>query len=308
MSTPQIQMWANPRRILLATALIDLKFTLPVAIQQALTYKAELLIAHVLPDENRSNVDPVLMVHADSDRLRKSAEKELEHAVAQAAAVGVPCSFHLVYGDVVAEMIKIATLWNADRLVAGSHGKSRFHRHILGSAAESIFHLIEIPVLAVGPKSAFRTIDENNRMRIVFATSLDYGAKRMAEFALNVAEIHQADIWMLHVIANVVPEHPTAVPVRTYATRMMQDLVKSATIGKCHPVCEVVYGQPVESILASAAKHAADMIVMGASAHAAFDARFAPGTAYRVLCDSPRPVLVLKQESAWIQSGAVAQK
>ena len=40
MSTRQLQKWACPRRILLATNLVDLGFILPVTIQQALAYKA----------------------------------------------------------------------------------------------------------------------------------------------------------------------------------------------------------------------------------------------------------------------------
>jgi hypothetical protein len=41
------------------------------------------------------------------------------------------------------------------------------------------------------------------------------------------------------------------------------------------------------------------MIILGASAHSAFDPRFIPGIAYRVLCESACPVLVLKQGSTW---------
>jgi len=307
MSTRQIQMWANPRRILLATGLIDLKFTLPAAIRQAVTYQAELRIVHVLPDPNTTIIDPVLMLYSEPERMRKSAEEELEAAVAQATAAGVSCSSSLLSGNVVNELIDTATQWKAERLVAGSHGKSKHHLHVLGSAAESIFHRIEIPVLAVGPKSVLRPMDTNDRMRIVFATSLDQGAKRMAEFALSVAESHKADIWMVHVISNMVQDHPTSGPVRAYASRMLQDLVKEIPIRKSNPVCDVVYGPHVESILDYAARQSADMIIMGASAHSAFDARFIPGTAYRVLCDSPRPVLVLKQESVWVQNGLAAE-
>lgn len=38
MSKNQLRAWANPRRILLATDLTDLVFTLPIAKQQALAY------------------------------------------------------------------------------------------------------------------------------------------------------------------------------------------------------------------------------------------------------------------------------
>ena len=299
MSTSQLRRWASPRRILLATDLTDLGFMLPVAKQQALAYKAELRIVHILPNPNASLIDPVLMVNCDPARTRKSAETKLEKAVAETQAAGIRSSSHLVAGDTVTEIIKLSGEWKADRLIAGSHGKAKFHLHILGSIAESLFHHMDIPVLSAGPKVVPGETSVRRHMRIVFAASLDHDSRRMAEFALSVAEVHGADITLLHVLPNVVSAHPTTGPVRANVNRMLEDLATVRRVGKSRPVCEVVYGQPTESILAYAKQHAADMMILGASAHYAFDARFIPGTAYRVLCESPCPVLVLKQESAW---------
>jgi nucleotide-binding universal stress UspA family protein len=300
MSTRQIQIWAGPRRILLATNLTDLKFTLPVAIQQAKAYKAELRITHILPDPNASLIDPVLMVNADSDRMIKAAEKTIKEALNAVASSGIRCSSHLIAGDVAGEIIKIAHEWKADRLIAGSHGKEKFHLHILGSVAESLFHHIEIPVLAIGPHVVPEKNAAKDRMRIVFAASLDHDSRRIAEFALSVAENHRADISLLYVSPEIAEGHPSAARVAGYAENMLKDLLSVKSLKKCRPVCEVLHGQPAKAILDYARQHLADMIILGASAHAAFDTRFIPGTAYRVLCESPCPVLVLKQDSAWI--------
>jgi nucleotide-binding universal stress UspA family protein len=101
------------------------------------------------------------------------------------------------------------------------------------------------------------------------------------------------------VLQNVVPEHPTTISARGYANRMLEDLLAVKPIRKAHASCEVAYGQPAESILTYAKHHAADMILLGASAHSAFNPRFIPGIAYRVLCEAHCPVLVLKEESPW---------
>lgn len=302
MSTRQIQLWARPRRILLATNLTDLKFTLPVAIQQAQAYKAELRIAHILPDPNTSLIDPVLMVNADSVRMMQSAEKSIREALAAIKSSGIRCSSHLIAGDVAGEIIKIARDWKADRLIAGSHGKEKFHLHILGSVAESLFHQMEIPVLAIGPHAVPETSAARDRMRIVFAASLNHDSRRMAEFALSVAENHRADITLLYVSQEIAKEHPSAARVASYAENMLKDLLSVTSLKKCRPTCEVMHGQPAKAILDYARQHSADMIILGASAHGAFDTRFIPGTAYRVLCDSLCPVLVLKQDSAWVSA------
>ncbi len=302
MSTRQIQIWASPRRILLATNLTDLKFTLPVAIQQAQAYKAELRIAHILPDPTASLIDPVLMVYADIDRINKAAEKTISEALKTATSAGIYCSSHLIAGDVAGEIIKIAGEWKADRLIAGSHGCEKFHLHILGSVAESLFHHCEIPVLAIGPHVLPENDAHKNHMRIVFATSLEYGSTRLAEFALSVAENHSADISLLYVSPEIAEGHPSAARVTSYAGSMLKDLLSVKHLKKSSPVCEVLHGLPATAILEYVRQQSADMMILGASAHSAFDTRFIPGTAYRVLCESPCPVLVLKHDSAWISA------
>lgn len=299
MSSKQFREWTHPRRILLATDLTDLGFTLPIAIQQALAYNAELRIVHVLPDPSAAPIDPVLMVYFDAAGMQKSAETTLGKIIDDATAEGIKCSFHLATGNTVKELLAAAAEWKADRVIAGSHGKAKFHHHILGSIAESLFHQIDIPVLAVGPKAVPRDASSQVKPRIVFAVALDHGSRRIAEFALSVAEKQGADITLLHVLQNVIPEHPTTVSARGYANRMLEDLLTVKPLRKAHTFCEVTYGQPPEAILSYAKHHAADMILLGASAHSAFNPRFIPGVAYRVLCEAHCPVLVLKEESAW---------
>ena len=302
MSTRQLQKWACPRRILLATNLVDLGFILPVAIQQALAYKAELRIVHVLPDTKACPIGPVSEVSSEADRTQRAAKAKLEKAVAAAASSALRCSAHMAAGHVVTEIMRIAAEWKADRLVTGSQGREKAQLHILGSVAESIFHRVEVPVLAIGPHVASKKKILKDRMRIVFATSLDHDSRRMAEFAFHVAENHHADITLLHVSPEIAEGHPSAARVTEYAKSMLQDLLHVRTIHRCRPTCEVAYGQPAEAILQYAQLHSADMIILGASAHSAFDSRFIPGIAYRVLCESPCPVLVLKQGSAWISA------
>lgn len=298
MAARQLQKWADPNRILLATNLVDLDFILPVAIQQATAYKADLRIVHILPSPTSSLIAPVPYTASVYERAQKTAQIELERATAVAASSGVRCSSRLAVGHVVTEIMKIAVNWKADRIVTGSQGREKSQLHILGSIAESIFHRAEVPVLAVGPHIAAKNNIPADCMQIVFTTPLDLGSRRMAEFALSVAEKHHADISLLHVSPQIAQSHPSAARVTEYANSMLQDLLRVRTIHRCRPRCVVVYGQPAETILEYAQQHSADMIILGASAHAAFDTRFIPGTAYRVLCDSLCPVLVLKQAEA----------
>lgn len=157
MSAKQLQKWACPHRILFATNLVDLGFILPVAIQQATAYKAELRIVHILPNPTASLIAPVPEASNGYEWAEKTAQAELERATAAAVNSAVRCSSRLAVGHVVTEIMKIAVDWRADRLVTGSQGREKSQLHILGSVAESIFHRVEVPVLAVGPHVAAKT-------------------------------------------------------------------------------------------------------------------------------------------------------
>ena len=299
MSIKQLQTWAHPRRILLATDLTDLEYTLKASIRQARVHHAELLIAHVLPGPGHALIDPALLVYSDPERMRELAQAALDQAVAVATSEGVQCSSRLVQGDVVDEIANLLIESKSDRLVAGSHGNRKFLLHILGSVAASLFHRIEVPVLAIGPHASPIYDPTKDRMRIVLAAALDHSAKRLAEFALDIAEEHSAVISLVHVIPEIAQIHPSAAQVTVCSEKMLKGLIGRKKLRKCAVACEVVQGQPVEAIVEYAREHSANLIILGASAHAAFNDRFIPGTAYRVLCKSPCPVLVLKHESAW---------
>src|SRR5665213_1076448 len=106
-----IRSWASPQRILAATNLTDLPFILPVAMQHALSYKAELRIVHVLPDPNISVIDPVLLVYSDPDRLQKAAEKALLEVMRTVEHAGIHCSYQVIAGDAAGEIIEVAQVW-----------------------------------------------------------------------------------------------------------------------------------------------------------------------------------------------------
>lgn len=289
-----LQAWARPRRILLATDLTDLDYLLHASMAQAKTCQAELLIVHVLPDPGHFPIDPTQMVYCEPDRMREHAQRGLTDAVMLATAEGITCSSLLLYGDTVNEIAKTVTQWKASRLVAGSHGTTKFHLQILGSVAASLFHRVEVPILAIGPNSVRDQEPIGKCMRIVVGISLDSHSERLAKFALSLAEQHTAALSLVHVIPAISRAHPSAAQVTECSQKMLQKLLGRKKQGMCSAVCEVLQGQPVDAIVAYARQSSATLVLLGASAHSAFNEHFIPGTAYRVLCESPCPVLVLK--------------
>lgn len=84
--------------------------------------------------------------------MREAGEKVLQDGAAQARAAGVEAEGMLLdtfgqrLGEAVAEAAK---LWNADLVVAGTHGRRGVSRLLLGSGAEQILRLAPTPVLTI---------------------------------------------------------------------------------------------------------------------------------------------------------------
>ena len=85
-------------------------------------------------------------------RLRKRAASILEAGHAHAAAAGVTVDTLLVecFARLTCEIVsEQAIAWNADLIVAGTHGRRGVRRMMLGSDAEQIARMAPVPVLLV---------------------------------------------------------------------------------------------------------------------------------------------------------------
>lgn len=85
-------------------------------------------------------------------RAREGAREVLAAASAVCASAGVPCDSRLVdqpaqrLGETVAAE---ARGWEADLIVAGTHGRRGIERVLLGSGAEQIIRQAPVPVLVI---------------------------------------------------------------------------------------------------------------------------------------------------------------
>jgi nucleotide-binding universal stress UspA family protein len=84
--------------------------------------------------------------------VREGAQRVLAEATEIAKSAGVPVETHLIdepghrMGD---QVCNEAAEWEADLIVVGTHGRRGMSRLMLGSGAEQIIRLAQVPVLVV---------------------------------------------------------------------------------------------------------------------------------------------------------------
>jgi len=71
---------------------------------------------------------------------------------------GLDADFRILKGEAPKVIVEQASSWGADLIIMGSHGRSGLHRIMMGSVAEEVFRLSDIPVLLVKEQAAAKII------------------------------------------------------------------------------------------------------------------------------------------------------
>lgn len=285
-----------PSRVLLATDLTDLERTLPIAMAYAQKFKAELTIAHVLPDAKYPDIDPFLMAYADHAAAERYASARLKSAVEATTKAGMSCNIIMRSGDIVKILQQMVQEWKPDRVIVGSQGAQKFHRNILGSVAEAIMRELDVPVIAISPEAAQRHGLGGPKPRILFATNLDRKSTALAHSVVECAQSHRADLMMLHVIPETGEDEAAALRRRSQAEHIFQETLRGLGPEETRPSCMIECGSVPDTILRVARQEHVDLIILGEVKASSFRRDILPGAAYGVLCGAPCPVMTLKAE------------
>lgn len=143
------------RRILVAVDESDTsKQALTQALELACLHQARLLIVHgveeVFLNVGEEIVDPRALWQA----MAAGGRRLLEGYVEQARQTGLEVESRLLelrdLGETLASsIIRAAEDWGADLLVLGTHGRRGWRRLLLGSTAEEVTRLANVPVLLI---------------------------------------------------------------------------------------------------------------------------------------------------------------
>lgn len=237
--------------------------------------------------------------------VRSSLLEELDRFAEPARSSGVPMHFTVEEGNVVNEILSEAGDLHADLIVMGTHGRSGFDRIALGSITEKVLRRAPCPVLTVPP--ADRTVpiaDGPPFMRIVCAVDFSDASLKGLEYALSLAQEDDAQLFITHVIDW--PDDSTLPPALAQAItssrrgweyekqRQLERLVPESAATWCRPAPVLRVGSPARELLAVAAEHDADLIVLGVHGHGAVDRALFGSTAHKIVRDARCAVLTVR--------------
>ncbi len=263
------------------------------AVALSRSYDAELVLLHCEPRLERVDSDEELGI-LESSVFEHVDPSDLEGARWRAVVATTD--------DVGEEIMNQAQTERADLIVMRS--RRRPHRAaLLGSTAESVCRRAPCPVLVMhnDERESINHRLQIELKRVLVAYDFSDYAELALKYGLSLAQEHQAELHLLHVLPPRSVNEPEIAwyPTKSEsayhtAARRLQRVVPVDVHLWCDIKTAVSEGQPYREILNYAEKHEIDLISVGAHG-AGFGMRALFGSNVdRVLRQAPCPVLVAR--------------
>jgi nucleotide-binding universal stress UspA family protein len=258
-----------------------------------------------------SVVDPLLAeaarIRLGQDLARAETEPALREFVSAAwsdeASLPERPVVKTAVGEPAAAILDAAKADRADLIVMGTQGLGGFRKWLLGSTTERLLRRTDIPVLAVPPPSSAPDAEPGGRdfaiSHLLAATDFSESSVAAAKAAVELSVRWSASLTLVHVLAplkvpaqwqGLVQESEEA---RVASARAALKALAEKICGTCPCEDLVVLGHPAEMIGSIARERRVQLIVMGLSCERGVFATRPGSIAYRVLCSSTVPVLVV---------------
>ena len=284
--------------------------------QNALRWAVALAAKHQSRLTVLNAVDP-LLAHAARARYGLDLPKgETEPALREFVAAAVPRTaswapipvLDVRVGDPSSVILETADREHVDLIVMGTHGLGGFRKWFLGSTTERVLRRTHVPLLTVPSAGPSVVLDASGPRfaikSILAATDFSEASSNAVQLAAELAHEFSVPLVITHVVTPVVvptqwqPYVEFADEDRVTQARERLDKWLRDLSTRVQGEVVVAVDRPADSIASTAAEKSAGLIVMGLFGDkGAFAPR--PGSiAYRVLCASKVPVLVVAPRSS----------
>jgi nucleotide-binding universal stress UspA family protein len=285
-------------RIFVAT---DLSESSAIALREAHTRAGAdgaLMVCHVRHSWRRVNaLFPQL--NRPSPRADRARDQRARDAVAAFVRTVIgrdPGEYALSVpeGDPAAEVVRRAEEWNAELVVAGSHGATGLPRMRLGSVAEEIVRLAHCPVLVTRPPAGSRIVVGGTDFSDGATPALTVAAEEAARTGGRAVFVHSVE-WPLVLDTQFVGW--TAVDTEAMVAaelELRQRLEAVVAAGGLVGEARITRGEAERALVREAVALAADLLVVGTHGRTGLSRIVLGSVAEFVVRTAPCSVLVVR--------------
>jgi nucleotide-binding universal stress UspA family protein len=228
---------------------------------------------------------PASLAHANLDELVAGAHEKLMDHVERNVSSFVPFVARVLVGPAVPAIVQEAKAWEADLLVMGTHGRTGFHRLVVGSVCESVLKAIDIPVIAVSKAAAGNSSPEIRKI----VCGVEYSRECAAALRIAAALAPEARLVL------VMADEGESTPHTSDGLLGLRPWLPPELVDRCE--LKLVGTFTAARLAALAAMMGADLIATGAPpAHGFGDLLHGTATD-RIVQHSECPVLVVNAQA-----------
>jgi nucleotide-binding universal stress UspA family protein len=257
------------------------------AIALANNYDAKVHFLHVVSpaiygaDQYAFNVGELIT------SMEEDAAKEIRKLSRKAQAASVAHSDDLCTGDVEVEIRKAIDKRKPDLLVMGTHGHKGFEKWFVGSVTEQLLRRSPIPLLTI--RGTAKKNMPPALKRILVTTDFSEGTDRAIDYAFSLAQESQANITLMHVIDDMIPDPSLPEPVRAE----LEKLIPEEALDWCNADIRVESGNPYQVIFDTLRSGKFDLLVMNIHGKGMLDRALLGSTAERLVRTVDCPIMLI---------------
>lgn len=174
---------------------------LEYAVETARAVNASVLVLHVYhPPRSVQSAIRSSMLTEEVREATKQAKEKLEtitKTILQEYPT-VSCTYDIVVGETVSEILSVAQRINPDMIVMGTQGASKVVNVLFGSNTAAIIEKAECPVLCIPQNLPFRIPE-----KILFATKFSFGDIEGSSKLVEIAKAFDSSIVFGHVVVGI---------------------------------------------------------------------------------------------------------
>ena len=263
------------------------------AIDTCIALRASLVILHVfeqadaVPQESGGQ-KPV------AQGLYERCQESLEELRQQAVQAGVDCEAILGSGNPTATILETLSAKKIDLAILGTSALHGLERIVFDSTTEAVLRQAPCPVLTVGPRAMNPEKALQSVGPVVFATDFHFITIHAIRFAACFSQLTASPLHCLHVMPRTLEACTQCQVVPTIMSEALQQLANESGVVVEAPICATTYGSEVScAVVDYARQQKAKLIALGVRKASLEDSHAPLHIAYRIITETPCPVLTM---------------
>ena len=214
---------------------------------------------------------------------------------------GILCESVVLNGLPAEQIPALVKSRGVDRVIVATRIESGVERLLDGSVAEDLMASLEVPVFTIGPHAHPCAVSDPRPRQVLLATSFHPGSSVCTGFAFAFAELHDAQLTMLHVLDTGGMSEQQTERARTAARQKLSAYIPNeARLGR-QPVITIREGDPATKILEESGSLPEDLIILGSPSSSMVSRILAGSVVHHVITEARCPVVTIRPTASTVR-------